>query len=111
MTLFPLIRFFHVNKKASKQITTMNVPALMVFVLLFLVSSLVHADHVTEQSTNIEQLDCYLCHQGLDTPPELPQIQLLTIVSYFLPSQAAVTIELKRHYFVQPQLRAPPVFQ
>ena len=83
----------------------------MVFVLLFLASTLVHADHLTEQSTNVEQIECYLCHQGLDTPPELSQTQLLTTVSYFLPSQPAVTIEFMSNYFVQPQLRAPPVFQ
>lgn len=110
MTLFPQLRFFHVNKKASKQITTMNVPALMVFVLLFLVSTLVHANHLTEKTTDVEQLECYLCHQGIDTPPELPQVQLLTIVSYFLSAQSLLTIEFKGNYFVQPQLRAPPVF-
>ena len=111
MTLFSQLRFFQVNRKALKQITTMNVPTLMVFVLLFLASSLVHADHLTEQSTNIEQLDCYLCHQGIDTPPELPQVQVLTIISYFLSAQSLFNIEFKGNYFVQPQLRAPPVFQ
>ena len=111
MTLFSQLRFFQFNRKALKQITTMNVRALMVFVLLFLASTLVHADHLTEQGTHVEQVECYLCHQGIDTPPELPSVQLASIASYFSPVQAAATIEFKRYYFVQPQLRAPPTFQ
>ena len=111
MTQLPLVRFFQRNKKVAEQISTMNARALMVFLLLFLVSTLVHADHLIEQGTNVEQIECYLCHQGIDTPPELPSVQLASIVSYCSPVQAALSIVFKRNYFVQPQLRAPPTFQ
>jgi hypothetical protein len=111
MTSFSQVSFFNTNKKASTQITTMNVIALMVFVLLFLLSTLAHADHLAEQTTNVEQSECYICHQGLDTPPELPQVQLLSITHYFFTPKPIVTTGLKASYFVKPQLRAPPVFQ
>lgn len=111
MTSFSQVSFFSVNKKASTQFPTMNAIALMVFVLLFLVSTLVHADHLAEQTSNVEQSECYICHQGLDTPPELPQVKLLSIAHYFFTPKSIITIELKASDFVNPQLRAPPVFQ
>lgn len=89
----------------------MNALALMVFVLLFLLSTLTHAEHITTQANNAEQQGCYLCHQGLDTPPELPQIQTVFVASYRVNSHQTGTAQFKVNSFVQPQLRAPPVTQ
>ncbi len=88
----------------------MNALALMVFVLLFLTSTLVHAEHLAEHSINTEQQECHICHQGIDTPSELPQIQIYNAASYNLKPQKVTTIQGKARYFVQPQLRAPPIF-
>lgn len=109
MTLSAPIGFFTLHKKVATPITTMNAQALMVFLLLFFASTLVHADHLIEQGTNVEQIECYLCHQGLDTPPELPQIQLFAVTSHFISLQTVTSVEVKSSDYVQPQLRAPPL--
>lgn len=111
MTLFSQLRFFQVNRKALKKPTAMNAIALMAFVLFFLTSNLVHADHLIEQATQIEQSECYICHQGLDTPPKLPQVLAPYVASYHLVNYEVTTAQFKSNSFVQPQLRAPPVFQ
>lgn len=89
----------------------MTVLAVMVFVLLFLTSTFVHANHLTEHSINNEQQECHICHQGLDTPPELAPIQLNYAVSYYLKLQKIINVHFDVSYFMQPQLRAPPTFQ
>jgi len=99
------------NKETSKKLTTTNALTLVVFVLFFLTSILVHADHLATQATNVEQQECYICHQGLDTPPELPQVKNLFIASYCNNSYQTITAQFKANNFVQPQLRAPPVLQ
>ena len=111
MTVFLQFSFAQANKKESKKTLTMNALALMVFVLLFFTSTLVHADHLIEQTTDVEQSECYICHQGVDTPPELPTVQIIFVASYCHNSYNAVTAQFKVNNFVQPQLRAPPVFQ
>ncbi len=93
------------------KLTTMNALALMVFVLLFLTSILVHADHLTDHSLNFEQQECYICHQGVDTPPELPQIRIHYAASYNFKPQKVTIVHGKVNHFIQPQLRAPPTFQ
>ena len=89
----------------------MNVLTLMVFVLFFLTSTLVHADHLATQAINAEQQECYICHQGIDTPPELPQVKNLFVASDSNNAYQAVTTQFKVNSFVLPQLRAPPVSQ
>ncbi len=111
MTLFHKPNLLEANKKRVVIPITMNAIALMVFVVLFLTSALVHADHLIEQSLNVEQQECYICHQGLDTPAELPKIQTPFVVSSYLRVAKAVTAEFKLNSFIQPQLRAPPTFQ
>lgn len=111
MTSFSQVNFFHVSKKASKQTINMNALALMVFLLLFLASTLVHANHLIAQATNVEASECYICHQGLDTPSDLPTIQFLLTVGYPLKSDEIVSALFKVTYFVYPQLRAPPASQ
>ena len=114
MTLFSPVSFFHAShfhekEAALKQPKYMRAIALMFFLLFFLTSNLVHADHLIEQATQVEQSECYICHQGLDTPPKLPQVQAPFINSYYLASCEESTVQFKRSSFVQPQLRAPPV--
>ena len=99
------------NKKRVLTPVTMNAIALMAFVLLFLTSTLAHADHLIEQSINVEQQECYICHQGLDTPSELPTIQTPVVINLYLSVVKVVTADFKLNSFVQPQLRAPPRFQ
>jgi len=99
------------NKKQAITPVTMNAIALMAFLLLFLTSTLAHADHLIEQSVNVEQQECYICHQGLDTPSELPTIQTPVVTSLYLSVVKVVSAGFKLNSFVQPQLRAPPRFQ
>lgn len=103
--------FSQVNKNATKKLTTMNALAFVVFVLLLLTSTLVHADHSTEHSLSFEQQECSICHQGVDTPPELPQIRIHPVTSYNFKTPQVTTIHCKVNDFIQPQLRAPPTFQ
>ncbi len=103
--------FLQVNKKSTNNVATMNAFALMVFVLLFITSTLVHADHLIEQATDVEASECYICHQGIDTPSELPPIQIHTTADYSLNLNITISAVFKDNHFVQPQLRAPPIFQ
>ena len=97
------------SEHSVKNITTMNATALMVFLLLFLMSTIAHAQHITEYSDNIEQQECHICHHNIDTPPEFPQIQPLATNRYiFTVNKDTVTV-YKANNFVQPPLRAPPV--
>lgn len=105
MTFFP-----HANKISGEKQLTMSALALMVFVLLFLTSTLVHASHLTEQSSNVEQQECYICYQGIDSPPELPTLKSHAIASNYFHAQRIITPDVKWFFFVQPQLRAPPLF-
>lgn len=99
------------NKSSTQTITTMKAFAIVVFAVLFFTSTLVHANHSVEQSTHVEQQECHTCHQGIDTPPELPQLQQCTVASYFFTFSKTTTTAFKGNSFVQPQLRAPPSFQ
>jgi len=103
--------FSQLNKNSINKLTTMNALALMVFVLLFLTSSLVHADHLIEQATQVEQSACYICHQGVDTPPKLLQPQAPLVASYIFVNNEKSIEPFKSGNFLQPQLRAPPIFQ
>lgn len=103
--------FSQVNKNSTNKLITMNALAFVVFVLLFLTSTLVHAEHLTEHSLSFEQQECSLCHQGVDTPPELPQVQIHSVASYRFKTPQVTTIHCKVNDFIQPQLRAPPTFQ
>lgn len=112
MTLSSQINSFKTQRgiinTAANKLTAMNAIALMVFVLLFLTSTLVHADHITE-AINVEQQECHICHQGIDTPPELPHVQAFFGASYNANIYDVVTAQFKVDDFLQPQLRAPPV--
>ncbi len=106
MTLFSPFK-----KESSERLTTMNALALVVFALFFLTSTLAHADHLTTHAVNAEQQECYICHQGLDTPSELPHVDSLFVERYNNNLFAVITAQSQVNYFVQPQLRAPPTFQ
>jgi len=88
----------------------MKAIALMVFLLLFLTSVITHADHLALQQTTVEQQDCQLCNQGIDTPPELPQIQTIAISRYNFVIAKVTTSPFTLSHFVQPPSRAPPFF-
>lgn len=88
----------------------MNAIALMVFLLLFLVSTLAHAEHLVSQATAIEQQDCHICNQGIDTPPKLLQVHANINTRYNLVTQAISTTDFSLSNFVKPRLRAPPLF-
>ena len=111
MMLLSSISLLKIKQSKTNNFKTMNALALMVFVLLFLTSTLVHADHIVEQSINVEQQECHICNQGIDKPTALPQVQPLSIVSYQLSPYEVVAARFKVSYFVYPQLRAPPAFQ
>jgi hypothetical protein len=111
MTLLSQLSLFQAKNTDEKKSATMNALALMVFVLLFFISTVAHADHITTQVTNAEQQECYICHQGIDTPPELSQIHTVFVASFAVNPPKAVTVQFKVNNFIQPPLRAPPVFQ
>jgi hypothetical protein len=106
-----MTQFTPLEKETTKKYVTMNALALMVFVLFFLTSTLVHADHLASHTLHVDQQECYICHQGVDTPPELPQVKSPLIVSYRNSTYETLKLEFKVNYFVKPQLRAPPIFQ
>jgi len=99
------------NSNPTKILSTMNAFVVVGFLLLFFTSVLVHANHLIDQTTHVEQQECFVCHQGIDTPPELPQIQYCAVASYYFTLFKTATAAFKHYFFVQPQLRAPPSFQ
>lgn len=106
-----MTQFILLEKETTKNAVTMNALALMVFVLFFLTSTLVHADHLVSHTINVDQQECYICHQGVDTPPELPQVKSPYSANYCNNTYQTTKALFKLSSFVQPQLRAPPIFQ
>jgi hypothetical protein len=104
----PITSLTKVRLKKNK---TTNALALVVFLLFFLTSTLSHANHIVSDVVHAEQQECYICHQGLDTPPEFPEINQLFIANYGTKLFKIVIVQLKANNFIQPPLRAPPVFQ
>jgi hypothetical protein len=109
MMLISQLRFVQVKNKESKNLATMNALALMAFLLTFLFSTLAHADHIATHALNAEQQECYICHQEIDTPPELPHVRASFSLSYNANIYDVVTAQFKVDDFFKPQLRAPPV--
>lgn len=89
----------------------MKASALVVFLLLFLTSVIAHAEHLVFQEISAEQQDCHLCNQGIDTPPELPQVQATSVTRFDFVTSQKLTQKLLLNDFVQPPSRAPPVIQ
>jgi len=100
-----------ISKNPTNNLKTMKAIAIMVFMLLFLTSVLAHADHLVDQKTTVEQQDCQLCNQGIDTPSDLPQIQTSVVTRYNLFTAKVTTIDFTPKQFIQPPLRAPPFIQ
>jgi len=111
MTLLSNFSFLQTSKSTTNNLTTMKAIALMVFLLLFLISTLAHADHLVAQATAIEQQDCHICNQGIDTPPELPKVQAIAVSRYNLVISKIATAEFVLSNFVKPPSRAPPFIQ
>ncbi|MCI2283109.1 hypothetical protein L3081_06485 [Colwellia sp. MSW7] len=101
---------FRSKQISAKKPSTMTALALVVFVVLLITSTFVHASHVAINDINIEQQECYICHQGLDTPPDLSLIKNDFIASYCYMVADVNSAQFKVNTFVQPHLRAPPVF-
>lgn len=110
MMLFSQLNSFQAKNTELKKVETMNALALVVFVLLFLISTVAHADHITAQANNAEQQECFICHQGLDSPSELPKVKTIVASSYSLKTYQTFSPLFNTSSFLQPQLRAPPVF-
>lgn len=89
----------------------MNATALMVFLFVFLTSTLAHADHLVDQQSTLEKQACHICNQGVDTPPELPQVQASIVTRYYSLNSQLTTTEFVISGYVQPLLRAPPIAQ
>ncbi len=105
------VSFLKTSKDPLNNLTTMKAIALMVFLLLFLTSVLAHADHLVFQETTVEQQDCHICNQGIDTPPELPKIQAIAVNRYTLITSQLTTTKFTVNYFVLPPSRGPPFVQ
>lgn len=86
----------------------MRAIALMIFVLLFLMSIIAHADHLTDQRTTVEQKNCQLCNQGVDTPPEHPHVKAIVVTRYNSFISQTTKTDFPPSQFIQPPLRAPP---
>lgn len=111
MTLLTHCRYLKRSNRTTNNLTTMRAIALMVFVLLFLTSVVAHADHLADQRTAVEQQNCQLCNQGIDTPSEVSQIQATVVTRYYSYTPQITTTEFPPSQFVQPPLRAPPFSQ
>lgn len=103
MTLLPFS-----NIKTDTNLITKNALALLVVLLLFLLSTLVHATHLTDELNHEEQQTCYICHQGIDTPPELPKIQISLASNISNEIYVEVTPFFDTNSYFLPLLRAPP---
>lgn len=110
MTVFSNFSFLSTSKSTTNNLTTMKAIALMVFLLLFLSSTLAHAEHLASTAIAIEQQDCHICNQGIDTPPKLLQVHANITTRYNLVTQAIFTTDFSLSNFVKPPLRAPPLF-
>ena len=108
MTVFSNFSFSPTSKSTTNNLTTMKAIALMVFLLLFLSSTLAHADHLASKAIAIEQQDCHLCNQGIDNPAKSPKVHAIINTRYNLVIQAIVTTDFSLSNFVKPLLRAPP---
>lgn len=93
-----------------KKSTTMNALVFVVFALLFFTLTVAHTDHLIDHTSNLEQQGCYICHQGIDTPPELPAVAASSVGQYYLLAQQVISLPFSVTSYVTPQLRAPPVF-
>ena len=89
----------------------MKASALMVFLLLFLTSVIAHAEHLVFQEITVEQQDCHICNQGIDSPPELPKIKAVAVTRFDFVTSTEFTQKLLLNDFIQPPSRAPPVIQ
>jgi len=89
----------------------MKASALMVFLLLFLTSVIAHAEHLVFQDITAEQQDCHICNQGIDNPPELPQVKAFAVTRFDFVSFKESTQQLLLKGFFQPLSRAPPIIQ
>ncbi len=111
MTLFSRFSFLKISRNSINNFKTMNAAALMVFLFVFLTSTIAHADHLVDQQKTLDKQACQLCNQGIDTPPDLPQVQA-SIVTYYHPLNFQLTTtEFIVSEYIQPFLRAPPIFQ
>lgn len=108
---FDMTLFSQAKKNSQHYPCTMTAIAFMVFVLLFLLSTLAHADHLVAHSVDAEPQECYICHQGLDTSNNSVELVVNSISSYRVKCQKITPTPANHHYFVYPQLRAPPKFQ
>ena len=83
----------------------------MVFLLLFLTSVIAHAEHLAFLETTVEQQDCHICNQGIDNPPELPQVKAIAVSRFDFVTSKELTQKLLLNDFIQPPSRAPPIIQ
>jgi len=111
MTLSFNFSFLNRSKGSPGKLKTMNAIALMVFVFIFLTSTLAHAEHLADKNTTIEQQNCQLCNLVIDTPPEEPSVQTVVIARYNLFKPQEFITDFSPSQFVQPLLRAPPFIQ
>lgn len=111
MTLPARFCFSKISNNNQNNLTTMKAFALMVFLLLFLISGLAHAEHLVQQDINPEQQDCHICSQGIDTPPKLLQIKTTNASLYGVVVAKDNVIQTPLSSFVQPPSRAPPFIQ
>lgn len=100
----------HLIKDLQHKIKNMNSKVFMFFLLSFLFSTLAHADHLIEHSVNVQIEDCYICHQDIDTPEALFDIQKPPTYNYTFTLKSSTLAKAKANSFVLPHLRAPPSF-
>jgi hypothetical protein len=89
----------------------MTATALMVVMFLFLTSLIAHAEHLATPKSIVEQQNCQLCKQEIDTPLELLVIQVVLDTCYNPFVAKVTTVEFIFSQFIQPFLRAPPLIQ
>ena len=110
MTILTHWRFVESSQTSQHNLTTMKAIALMVFLLCFLTSTFAHAEHLVAQDNIAEQQDCQLCNQGIDTPPDIPQLKETVVTRYNVFAAIVTTADFTSTQFIQPPLRAPPCF-
>ncbi|MGL1959024.1 MAG: hypothetical protein OCD00_17125 [Colwellia sp.] len=92
--------------KVNKKLNIISAIVLMAFLFAFIS----HAQHFTESVVSAEQQHCYICHQGIDTPPDISTYFVILTSAYAVFIVESTVPAVNVSTFIQPPLRAPPAF-
>ncbi len=94
------------KNKLPKHITAISFLTLLAFFVAFFS----HSEHLTQYNTNVEQQDCHICQQGVDTPPKAIKQSEIFLFAFDVVITSGFSELSVKPYYGMPQLRAPPNF-